>query len=109
MQDNLVGYHDIVEAALLTETLCGVGRLAACVQAMIVVSIYHVLSVLLDVLQATLVESFFHFDVDLLLIIKQFSKLPGIGRKTAERLSLYILKTNNDEVFSFSDSLNFKS
>jgi len=38
-------------------------------------------------------------------LIEQFSKLPGIGRKTAERLSIYILKTSKDEVYDFSDKL----
>ena len=38
-------------------------------------------------------------------LIRQFSKLPGIGRKTAERLSLFILKANTDDVFEFSETL----
>ena len=40
-------------------------------------------------------------------LIDQFSKLPGIGKKTAERLSIYILKTNKEEVLEFSKSLSF--
>ena len=40
-------------------------------------------------------------------LIKQFSKLPGIGRKTAERLSLYILKANSEDVYEFSDTLKY--
>ena len=39
-------------------------------------------------------------------LIKEFSKLPGIGKKTAERLSIYILKTNVDNVNSFIHALN---
>ena len=38
-------------------------------------------------------------------LIHEFSKLPGIGKKTAERLAIYILKTNKDEVFPFSDAI----
>lgn len=38
-------------------------------------------------------------------LIKQFSKLPGIGKKTAERLSIFILKANIDDVFEFSKTL----
>lgn len=40
-------------------------------------------------------------------LIKQFCKLPGIGRKTAERLSLYILKTKEDDVFLFADTMKY--
>ena len=29
-------------------------------------------------------------------LILKFSKLPGIGKKTAERLSIFILNSNND-------------
>tara|TARA_B100000959_G_C14900921_1_gene590877 strand:- start:128 stop:721 length:594 start_codon:yes stop_codon:yes gene_type:complete len=39
-------------------------------------------------------------------LILQFSKLPGIGNKTAERLSIYILNSNNNEVIDFSKALN---
>ena len=38
-------------------------------------------------------------------LIAEFSKLPGIGRKTAERLSIFILKANNEDVYDFSDTL----
>ena len=38
-------------------------------------------------------------------LIVEFSKLPGIGKKTAERLSIYILKTNEENVKVFSKSL----
>ncbi len=38
-------------------------------------------------------------------LIDQFSKLPGVGKKTAERLSIYILKANKEEVLDFSKSL----
>ena len=38
-------------------------------------------------------------------LIDEFSKLPGIGKKTAERLSIYILKANEEQVFKFSETL----
>ena len=38
-------------------------------------------------------------------LIVEFSKLPGIGKKTAERLSIYILKTNEEDVKVFSKAL----
>jgi len=34
----------------------------------------------------------------LLIAIEELSKLPGIGKKTAQRLALYILKTDQDSV-----------
>ena len=37
--------------------------------------------------------------------VKEFTKLPGIGRKTATRLVLHLLKKNEDEVVSFSESI----
>ena len=37
--------------------------------------------------------------------VREFSKLPGIGRKTATRLVLHLLRRNEDEVTSFADSL----
>lgn len=39
-------------------------------------------------------------------LIEQFSKLPGIGKKTAERLSIYILKVGKEEANNFSESIN---
>ena len=38
-------------------------------------------------------------------LIAEFSKLPGIGKKTAERLAVYILKTHEDRVLPFSDAI----
>ena len=38
-------------------------------------------------------------------LIDEFSKLPGVGKKTAERLSIYILKANEEQVFKFSETL----
>ena len=40
-------------------------------------------------------------------LIQQFSKLPGIGRKTAERLAIFILKEKEEDVREFSDSLKY--
>ena len=38
-------------------------------------------------------------------LIKEFSKFPGIGKKTAERLSMHVLKTNKDDVLKFSNAI----
>lgn len=38
-------------------------------------------------------------------LIDQFAKLPGIGRKSAERLAYYILRINKAEALSFADSI----
>lgn len=38
-------------------------------------------------------------------LIEEFSKLPGIGRKSAQRLALYVLKMSTDEVAGFARAL----
>ncbi len=38
--------------------------------------------------------------------VKEFSKLPGIGRKTATRLVLHLLRKSEDEVESFSSAIS---
>lgn len=38
-------------------------------------------------------------------LAEQFSRLPGIGRKTAHRLALYILKMNREEVTTLASAL----
>ena len=38
--------------------------------------------------------------------VQEFSKLPGIGRKTALRLVLYMLRMEHEEVSHFTESLN---
>jgi recombination protein RecR len=38
-------------------------------------------------------------------LIENFNRLPGIGRKTAERLVFHLLKTRADERKSFADNL----
>ena len=37
--------------------------------------------------------------------VKEFTKLPGIGRKTATRLVLHLLRKNADEVEGFANSI----
>ena len=39
-------------------------------------------------------------------LITQFSSLPGIGKKTAERLSIPVLNSNKDKINEFSLALN---
>ena len=41
----------------------------------------------------------------LLELVENFSKLPGIGKKTAERLAIYILQSPDGNVESLADSL----
>ena len=38
-------------------------------------------------------------------LIVEFSKLPGIGKKTAERLAIHVLKTHKDNVIPLSNAL----
>ncbi len=38
-------------------------------------------------------------------LIDEFAKLPGIGRKTAQRLTFFILKNDNDKVLDLSKAL----
>ena len=40
-------------------------------------------------------------------VIEGFAKLPGIGKKTAERLAFHIIQENNKEVQSFLNSICF--
>tara|TARA_B100000427_G_scaffold314876_1_gene308438 strand:- start:98 stop:697 length:600 start_codon:yes stop_codon:yes gene_type:complete len=43
-------------------------------------------------------------------LISEFSNLPGIGKKTAERLAIYILKSDKDKAVPLSDAIiNVKS
>ena len=37
--------------------------------------------------------------------VKEFAKLPGIGRKTATRLVLHLLRKNESDVVAFSDAM----
>ncbi|WP_077532460.1 recombination mediator RecR [Massiliimalia massiliensis] len=43
--------------------------------------------------------------VPLTRLIEQFASLPGIGRKTAQRLAFYILTLSEDEAKKFSDAI----
>lgn len=38
-------------------------------------------------------------------LIEEFAKLPGIGKRTAERLAYYVLKLPQEEVAAFADAL----
>ena len=38
-------------------------------------------------------------------LIEQFSNLPGIGKKSAERLTYHVLRAPNHEVFALADAL----
>ncbi len=38
-------------------------------------------------------------------LISEFSKLPGIGGKTAQRLAFHVLSLEDDEAFSLADSI----
>lgn len=38
-------------------------------------------------------------------VIDEFSKLPGIGKKTAQRLSLHLLKNSNEDVVKFVNAI----
>ena len=38
-------------------------------------------------------------------LIEEFSRLPGIGRKTAQRLTFHLLKTEKETVYRLSDVL----
>ena len=38
--------------------------------------------------------------------VQEFSKLPGIGRKTALRLVLHLLRQDTDEVMQFTDAIS---
>ncbi len=39
-------------------------------------------------------------------LIEQFARLPGIGRRTAERLAFHILKANRDEALGLSQAIS---
>ncbi|MBQ2696188.1 MAG: recombination protein RecR [Clostridia bacterium] len=38
-------------------------------------------------------------------LIEEFAKMPGIGKRTAERLAYYVLKLPQEEVAAFADAL----
>ena len=45
------------------------------------------------------------FPVSIEKLIDKFAMLPGIGRKSAQRLAFYLLSLSEDEVMSFSDAI----
>ena len=45
------------------------------------------------------------FPVSMKLLIEEFSKMPGIGPKTAQRLAFYILKLSNDDAERLSKAV----
>ncbi|MBU6174875.1 MAG: toprim domain-containing protein, partial [Planctomycetes bacterium] len=38
-------------------------------------------------------------------LIEQFGKLPGIGKKTAERLAYHVLRVHESEAFALADAI----
>ncbi len=51
-----------------------------------------------------------YFVPPLEILIEQFAKLPGIGKKTATRLAFHVLNSTNEEAKAFSDAIiNAKS
>ncbi|HHW79309.1 MAG TPA: recombination protein RecR [Acholeplasmataceae bacterium] len=47
------------------------------------------------------------YPTDLLVLIEQLKKLPGVGEKTAERLAIFVTtQMNKDEVYKMSEALN---
>jgi recombination protein RecR len=46
-----------------------------------------------------------HYPLPLLKLIQSFSKLPGVGEKTAERLAMHILRASSKEAELFSRSI----
>lgn len=47
----------------------------------------------------------YHYPPSILHVIRNLSKLPGIGEKTAERLAMHILKMSAGEAEQLSDSI----
>lgn len=47
-----------------------------------------------------------HFPVTLERLIDKFASLPGIGRKSAQRLAFYVLSLSDDEALDFADAIS---
>ena len=45
------------------------------------------------------------YAVPIAMLIEEFSKLPGIGKRSAERLAYHVLKMNPEDVKKFADTL----
>ncbi|MGB5824361.1 MAG: recombination mediator RecR [Proteocatella sp.] len=46
-----------------------------------------------------------HFSSHIDILIEQFAKLPGIGRKTAQRLAFHVINLSQEEVHELSDAV----
>ncbi|MEE1043584.1 MAG: recombination mediator RecR, partial [Clostridia bacterium] len=46
-----------------------------------------------------------YFVPPLEILIEQFAKLPGIGRKTATRLAFYVLNSSDNDAKAFADAI----
>ena len=46
-----------------------------------------------------------YFPSDLEILIDKFATLPGIGRKTAQRLAFFMISLTKEEAFSFADAI----
>ena len=47
-----------------------------------------------------------HYPTSIRQVIRQFSKLPGIGEKTAERLAMYILRSSRNDAEQLARSIS---
>jgi recombination protein RecR len=47
-----------------------------------------------------------HYPTSIRQVIRQFSKLPGIGEKTAERLAMYILRSSRSDAEQLARSIS---
>jgi recombination protein RecR len=47
-----------------------------------------------------------HYPTSIRQVIRQFSKLPGIGEKTAERLAMYILRSSRSDADQLARSIS---
>ena len=46
-----------------------------------------------------------HYPTSIRQVIRQLSKLPGIGEKTAERLAMYILRSSRSDAEQLARSM----
>ena len=47
-----------------------------------------------------------YFVPPLEILIEQFAKLPGIGKKTATRLAFHVLNSSQQDAKAFADAIN---
>ena len=50
-----------------------------------------------------------YFPPALEALVEQFARLPGIGQKTAQRLTFFVLSLPEGEVLAFADALRAAS